>query len=249
MRPGPSAHVLVVDDDAMTRKLLSFILTEAGYAAVAVEGVTSALRVLEREEVHLILLDVNMPTTDGLEFCRKLRDERYGIPVMFLSGRMLTDDKVAGFDAGADDYLTKPFEPRELLSRVGALLARQLWGTTNGTRTHLRAGGLELDLAELTVRLPSGREVQLTPTEMRVLQCLMMNAGRVVTRELLLTEAWGYDYESESNQVEVYIRRIRRKLDAPAGETCVETVRGLGYRLLSPSQTSRGDTETATVAV
>lgn len=233
----------------MTRRLMTFILTEGGYTAVAADSTAAATRILERDEVHLILLDIGMPHVDGLDFCRKLRSLRYAVPIMFVTGRPQIDDKVAGFDAGADDYITKPFEPRELLVRVRALLSRQLWGTSIGSHANLQAGGLELNLSELTVKLPDGRDAQLTPTEMRVLQCLMMNAGRVVTRDHLLSEAWGYDYESDSNQVEVYMRRLRRKVDLNPEASCIETVRGLGYRLLTAKQAARRADVASAVAV
>jgi DNA-binding response OmpR family regulator len=235
-KTGSSARILVVDDDLMTRKLFNFLLMDAGYAVVAADSVSAASRYLEREEIHLIILDVGLPHINGLDYCRKLREVRYTVPIMFVSGRQQTDDKLAGFDAGADDYVSKPIEPREFLARVRALLSRQLWGTSSGAHTKLRAGGLQLDISELSVRRADGRQMQLTPTEMRVLQCLLRNAGRVVTRDHLLTEAWGYDYESDSNQVEVYIRRLRRKVDPDPEQSCIETIRGLGYRLLANKQ-------------
>ena len=232
-RGRPLATVLCVEDDPLGRKVLAFTLAEAGYRVEAADQAAAALRVLQREEVHTIVLDVGLPQLDGLDFCRRLRAERIGTPVLLLTGRRGVEDTVAGFEAGADDYLAKPYEPRELVARVRALVGRQFWGTANVARDRLAAAGLELDLRELAVTLPSGRQVALTPTEMRVLQCLMTNAGRVVTRESLLAEAWGYDYETGSNPVEVYVRRVRRKIEAgPA--PLIETVRGVGYRLLAP---------------
>jgi DNA-binding response OmpR family regulator len=138
---------------------------------------------------------------------------------------------VAGFDAGADDYLAKPFDPRELLARVRALLNRQLWGAANNAGHCLEVGGYSLDLVDLSIRLPGGGVVQLTPQEVRVLQCLMVNAGRVVSRETILQAAWGPDYHSESNQVDVYIRRLRRKIEQDPERPVIATVYGLGYRL------------------
>jgi DNA-binding response OmpR family regulator len=236
---GPAARILVVDDDPVARKLLTYILMEAGYSAAAAANVAAASRILEREQAHLLILDVRMPQASGLDFCRQLREARSSIPVLMLSGAQQIDDKVAGFDAGADDYLTKPYDPRELLCRVRALLSRQFWGISTGASARLCAGGLELDLAELSVKLPGGAVVALTPTETRVLQCLMVNAGRVLTRDAILTEAWGYGYEADSNQVEVYIRRIRRKVEPDPDHPCIETIRGLGYRLLTVKQATR----------
>ena len=234
-RSGPAARILVVDDDMLLRKMVRYVLQEAGYDVAAVDSAAAAMRLLEREEVHLVILDVNMPGMNGLEFCRQLRAQRENLPILFLSGQKDIDDKVAGFDAGGDDYLAKPFEPRELIVRVRALLNRQLWGAPNASSNTLKAGGITLDLAELSVQLPDGHTVSLTPTELRVLQYLMVNAGRVVTRDLILQSVWGYDYESESNQVDVYIRRIRRKIEADPERPLIETVRGLGYRLVAGS--------------
>lgn len=231
-RSSLAARILVVDDDLLLRKMVRYVLSEAGYDVAAVDSAAGAMRLLDREEVHLVVLDVNMPGTNGLDFCRQLRAQRATLPILFLSGQREVDDKVAGFDAGGDDYLAKPFEPRELLVRVRALLNRQLWGTANISSNVVKAGGLTLDLAELSVQTPDGRAVPLTPTELRVLQYLMVNAGRVVTRDLILQSVWGYDYESESNQVDVYIRRIRRKIEQDSQRPYIETVRGLGYRLI-----------------
>ncbi len=238
---GPAARILVVDDDVLLRKLVRYVLQEAGYDVAAVDGAAAALRVMEREDVHLIILDVTMPGMNGLEFCRRVRAQRADVPILFLSGQQDVNDTVAGFDAGGDDYLAKPFEPRELLARARALLNRQLWGAASVGGTTLKAGGLTLDLAKLSVQLPDSRVVALSPTEVHLLQYLMANAGRVVTRDLILQAVWGHDFESESNLVDVYIRRLRRKLEAHPSRRLIETVRGMGYRLVAvaPPGTSR----------
>ncbi|MCL4508835.1 MAG: response regulator transcription factor [Chloroflexi bacterium] len=232
------AHILIVDDDLVTRKFVAFLLSEAGYQPIPVESTSAAQRVVAHDDIHLIILDVGLPkpNMNGLEFCRRLREERITIPVLFLSGHDDTEDRLAGFAAGGDDYLRKPFEPRELISRVRALLGRRNWGNHTGAPSVLRVGDLELSLTELIVKMGSGRQAQLTPTEMRVLQCLMANAGRVVTRDVIINEAWGYDYQTGSNQVEVYVRRIRRKIEEAGRPPFIETVRGLGYRFLTPKQ-------------
>lgn len=222
------ARLLIVDDDALLRKMVSYLLLDAGYEVTAAESAAAATRVLAREEVHLLLLDVGMPGMDGLDFCRQLREAHAGVPILFLSARDRLDDKVAAFDAGGDDYLSKPFEPRELLARVRALLTRPRLSTTAGNL--LAAGGLRLDAADLAVGLPGGQVAALTPTEFRVLHCLMLNHGRVVTRDHIQQTAWGEGHESESNRVDVYIRRLRRKIETEAGSSYIATVRGLGYR-------------------
>lgn len=233
MEAGRSrGRILLVDDDALLRKMVRFVLTESGYEVSAAEGAAAALRLLEREEVQLIILDVAMAGLSGPECCRQLRARGATQPVLFLSGHRELADKVAGFEAGGDDYLAKPFEPRELLARVRALLGRQFWGTASPAAAVLRLGGLALDVPNLAATLPGGRVVPLTPTELRVLQLLVANAGRVVPREQILQAGWGYHYESASNQVDVYIRRLRRKLEAPDRAAAIHTVRGLGYRLV-----------------
>ncbi|MCL4541116.1 MAG: response regulator transcription factor [Chloroflexi bacterium] len=237
-RARPSAHILYVEDEPLIRRMVEILLGDAGYQVSCVDNATAALRILHQNEVHLLILDVSLPQMDGRDFCRKLREDRFSVPVLFLSAHGLVEDKLSGFNVGADDYMAKPFEPRELLARVRALLGRQFWGTANMARSRLRVGGLELDLGELVVKLPNGDQEVLTPTEMRVLQCLMRYAGRVVTRELLLSEAWGYDYESDSNPVEVYVRRVRRKIESDSAHPLIETVRGVGYRLINNSSSA-----------
>lgn len=226
------ARILVVDDDLLLRKMVQFVLSESGYDVVIGDGASAAMRVMERDEVHLLVLDVALTGMSGLDLCRLFRARGATQPILFLSGLKNLTDKVAGFDAGGDDYLVKPFDPRELLARVRALLSRQFWGTASAASNVLRFGDLTLDLSELSAQLPGGRVVSLTPTELRVLQYLMVNAGRVVTRDLILQAGWGYNYESASNQVDVYIRRIRRKIEGDGSKTAIQTVRGLGYRLV-----------------
>ncbi len=228
----PLARVLIVDDDVLFRKMVGLVLTESGYEVAGVDGASAAMRLLEREEVHLIVLDVGMAGMSGPEFCKALRAQGRSEPVLFLSGHKDLLDKLEGFGAGGDDYLVKPFEPRELLVRVRALLSRQIWRTGNPASGVVRYGGLFLDVANLTVRLPDNSIVSLTPTELSVLQYLMFCAGRVATRDLIRQAGWGYNYESSSNQVDVYIRRIRRKIERSGTMTAVQTVRSIGYRLV-----------------
>jgi DNA-binding response OmpR family regulator len=225
-------RVLLVDDDLLLRKVVRLVLGESGYDVVAVENAAAAEGVLDREEVHLIILDVAMPGMSGPDFCRQIRARGAMQPVLFLSGHKELPDKMTGFAAGGDDYLAKPFDPRELLVRVQALLNRQFWGTANPVRNVVHAGGLTLDVLAMSVRLPSGRLVSLAPTELRILRYLMDNAGHVVTRDLILQAGWGYNYDSASNQVDVYIRRIRRKLEGSDNAVAIQTVRGVGYRLV-----------------
>jgi DNA-binding response OmpR family regulator len=187
---------------------------------------------LSRRQPDLIIMDVMMPGTDGFEFCRQLRAEGYSKPIIFLTARVETSDKVSGLHIGADDYLVKPFEPAELLARTQAVLRRASSNGHFSQRSRLRVAELELNISALEATLPNGQTAYLTPTEMRFLECLMHHAGRVVTRDMLVDWVWGYDYEGESNRVEVYIRRLRQKLgDSTTAPRFIETLRGSGYRL------------------
>jgi two-component system OmpR family response regulator len=235
-----SGKILVVDDDAMLRRMVRFILLGEGYSVAAVGGGKQALELIRREEVNLIVLDVAMPDMDGYEFCRTLREQRFSMPVLFLSAHQHVDDTVAGFDAGGDDYLTKPFAPRELTARVRAMLQRQARAVVPPPEDALTVGGYTLELAELSVRLPTGQVVQLTPTEQRVLRYLMVNAGQIITRDQLFRSAWPEGHDGDSNEIQVYIGRLRRKLDLDVANPCIETVRGLGYRFAkSPQRQTR----------
>jgi len=230
--PGRHAtRILVVDEDQMLCKLVQYVLSDEGYDVAVTNSASNAAQFMARDPVQLLLLEVRLSGIGGLEFCRQLRSQQLAVPVLFLSAASTLDDVVAGFDAGADDYLGKPFDPRELLVRVRALLSRQYWGGPSSASHCLAVGGYSLDLVDLSMHLPGGGVVQLTPQEVRVLQCLMVNAGRVVTRDAILQAAWGPDYHSESNQVDVYIRRIRRKIEQDPENPIIATVYGLGYRL------------------
>ncbi|MCL4508836.1 MAG: response regulator transcription factor [Chloroflexi bacterium] len=234
---GSVARILVVDDDPVIRSVVRFLLLEQRYAVAAVGGTDGALRTLAVEnEVDLVILDVKMPGKDGFECCRQIRKHYGPLPVLFLSQQSDVDNRITGFEAGGDDYLAKPFDPRELLSRVGAILARHQWGTPGSTGSVVSCGGMELDMTGLHVTLPGKVVIALTPTEARVLQHLLINEGRIVSRDHILQAAWGCDYESDSNQVEVYIRRLRRKIESSSSEMLIETVRGVGYRFVAAKQ-------------
>jgi DNA-binding response OmpR family regulator len=228
--------ILVVDDDAMLRRMVRFILLGEGYSVAAAGDGKQALDMLDREHVDLVVLDVSMPEMDGYQLCRTLREKRFVMPVLFLSAHLQLDDIIAGFDAGGDDYLVKPFAPRELTARIRAILQRQARSVAPPAEDALSVNGYTLELAELSVRLPSGPVVQLTPTEQRVLRCLMVNAGQIITRDQLFRSAWPEGHNGDSNEIQVYIGRLRRKLDLAADSQCIETVRGLGYRFMKVSQ-------------
>jgi two-component system, OmpR family, response regulator len=219
-------RVLVVEDGIKMAGLIRRGLREEGLAAdVAIKG-EDALWMAGATEYDVIVLDVMLPGIDGFETCRRLRADGVWAPVLMLTARDAVEDRVAGLDTGADDYLTKPFSFVELLARLRALARR---GHVEQP-TVLRAGDLHLDPAARRV----GRgdtEVDLSTKEFALLETFMRHPGRVLDRLQLLEHAWDYEYENRSNIVDVYVRYLREKIDRPFGVESIETVRGAGYRL------------------
>lgn len=227
-------RVLIVDDDLPSVKMNSYLLREEGYEVVTASNGKEALDVLEEEPVDLVVLDVMMPMMDGHETLRQLR-EHYDLPVIFLSAKGETADKVRGLELGADDYLAKPFEPAELLARVKSVMRRSDIFSKADSNTLLQLGDLRLDPVSNRVHLKDGTYEELTPIEFRLLHALMRNSGRTLTHDQLLNAVWGYDYDGYSNQVAVYIRRLRAKIEPdPANPIYLITVRGMGYKFERP---------------
>ncbi|HNR95402.1 MAG: Alkaline phosphatase synthesis transcriptional regulatory protein PhoP [Chloroflexi bacterium ADurb.Bin180] len=223
-------RILIVDDDAPNVKMISFLLREEGYDVVSVDNGPAALELVDRERPDLIILDVMMPHMDGFEVCRRIR-QRLDVPIIFLSAKGETADKVTGLQLGADDYLAKPFEPAEFMARVKAVLRRADSSTADEAQTKLTVGELSLEPLSNRVLFADGRKVDLTPIEFRLLYCLMRNAGRILSHDLLMNAVWGYDYEGYSNQIAVYMHRLRLKLEQdPERPRYLSTVRGLGYK-------------------
>jgi len=219
-------RVLVVEDDVKMARLIRRGLVEedvvVDLAATGDEGLVRAAAT----EYDAIVLDVMLPGLDGFEVCRRLRAAGHWAPVLMLTARADVDDRVAGLDAGADDYLTKPFSFSELLARLRALARRPPLERP----TVLEVGDLRLDPATRQVwRGPT--EIELSAKEYALLETFMRRAGRVLTRLDLLDHAWDYAYENRSNVVDVYVRYLREKIDRPFGRASIETVRGVGYRL------------------
>jgi len=228
--PQDKMRILVVDDDPPSVKMTSFLLREEGYEVVSASNGREALQLLEKERPDLVLLDVMMPGIDGFETLRQIR-ARHSVPVIFLSAKGETVDRVAGLELGADDYLAKPFEPSELLARVKAVLRRTEAYAMGDPSDRIEAGGIRLDPLTNRAELPSGRVVDLTPIETRLLHCVMRNAGRVLTHDQLLNNVWGPNYGGYPNQIAVYVRRLRTKIEEdPDNPTHLVTVRGVGYR-------------------
>lgn len=224
-------RILVVDDDPPSVKMTAFLLREEGYEVLTAPNGREALRLLERERPDLVLLDVMMPGLDGFETLKQIRG-RHNIPVIFLSAKGETADRVMGLELGADDYLAKPFEPAELLARVKAVLRRtEAYALGSDAADRIEAAGIRLDPLTNRAELPGGRVVELTPIECRLLHCLMRNAGRVLTHDQLLNSVWGPNYGGYPNQIAVYMRRLRTKIEKNPDEPVhLVTVRGVGYR-------------------
>nr|WP_306461940.1 response regulator transcription factor [Spongiactinospora gelatinilytica] len=226
-------RLLVVDDEPALREALSATLEFEGYAVgVAADGM-AALDALARERYDAVLLDVMMPRIDGLTACRRLRAAGNRVPVLMLTARETVGDRVSGLDAGADDYLVKPFELDELLARVRALLRR---GEPPGARDDDAAEGL-LAFGDLTMDTAgrevsrAGRPLELTRTEYLLLEFFLLHPRQVLTREQILSEVWGFDFEPASNSLDVYVMYLRRKTEAGGLPRLIHTVRGVGYVL------------------
>jgi two-component system, OmpR family, response regulator len=219
-------RILVVEDELKMASLLRRGLLEEGHAVDVSRTGDEALARAQATEYDAVVLDLMLPGLDGVEVCRRLRAADVWSPVLMLTARDGVDDRIAGLDAGADDYLAKPFSFAELLARLRALVRR---GATERP-TVLTVGDLHLDPATRQV-WRGEREVELSPKEFALLETFMRRAGRVLSRFQLLEHAWDYGYEQRSNVVDVYVRYLREKVDRPFGRDSIETVRGVGYRL------------------
>lgn len=227
-------RILVVDDDPPSVKMTAFLLREEGYEVITADNGRSALEMVQSQSPDLVIMDVMMPHIDGLEVTRRIR-QTMDVPIIILSAKGETADKVTGLEVGADDYLAKPFEPSELIARVKAVLRRSEIFAYSDTEARVAVGELHLDPVGNKVIRSDGAEIELTPIEFRLLHVLMRNAGRVLSHDFLLSNAWGYDYEGYSNQIAVYIRRLRTKIEKdPANPTYLQTIRGIGYKFEKP---------------
>jgi len=232
MTPTP-ARILVVDDEESIVQFVSYNLRKEGYEVTSAKDGDEAIALAETEPFDLVILDIMLPGTDGYEVCRRLRASG-DVPVLFLSARDTELDKVVGLELGGDDYLSKPFGVRELLARVKALLRRSAGRTTTeGTATGdvIVTAGMTLDEAA-HVAMHGDEEIDLTPREFELLACLMRHAGKVLSREQLLKQAWNWQYVVETKTVDTHVKRLRDKLEkAGVDPAVVETVRGYGYRI------------------
>lgn len=220
-------RILVVEDDEVAAEYVKKGLSEAGHVVdLATDGDT-ALEMAQAADYDALILDRMLPKRDGLQVLRDLRENGDATPVLILSALGETDHKVEGLRAGGDDYLAKPYSFMELLARVEAIGRRS---DPTAAVTKLKVGDLEMDLLARTVHR-GGQKVLLQPREFRLLECLMRNAGRVVTRTMLLEKVWDYHFDPQTNVIDVHISRLRGKIDKEFGTPLLHTVRGAGYRL------------------
>lgn len=230
------SKLLIVDDEPAIVELLKYNLEREGFTCLVAEDGEAAIKIAQDELPELIVLDIMLPKKDGFAVCRELRAMGHQMPILMLSAKGDEIDRVLGLEIGADDYLPKPFSPRELVARVKALLRRQELAQTQNATDVLRVGDVELDPERYEVRV-RGRKVELTPKEFELLHLLMLSPGKVLTRDLLLTRVWDFAYDGGSRTVDVHVRRLREKIEEdPAKPQFIETVYGVGYRFQDGSE-------------
>jgi two-component system OmpR family response regulator len=230
--PAESHRILVVDDEPNITDLVATVLRYEGFDVEVAASGWDALRKASEFEPDLVVLDVMLPDHDGFEVQRRLRDRGLGVPVIFLTARDATEDKVRGLTVGGDDYVTKPFSLEELVARIRTVLRRVSGSPAHSGR--LRFADLEMDDDSHEVRRGSSR-LDLRPTEYKLLRFLLLNAKRVVSKQQILDHVWNYDFGGESNVVETYISYLRKKIDA-VEPRLIHTVRGVGYVLRLPPE-------------
>ena len=226
--PVPSSYIAIVDDDAAIRTALGRALRMENYDVELFEDGTAALRSIQLRAPDAIVLDLQLPDIDGLEICRRIRRAGDSTPILMLTARDAVNDRVAGLDVGADDYLVKPFDLAELLARLRALLRRRNVG--DGEEMVLRFEDLRLSPQPREVRR-AGRPIELTKIEFDLLELFLQHPRQVLTRDQILDLVWGYNFDSGTNSLAVYIGYLRRKLEEGGEQRLIQTVRGVGYAL------------------
>ncbi len=226
------SRILVAEDDPDIASLLSHYLQKAGFEAAVVASGRDVLPRIRRDPPDLLLLDLMLPGLDGLEVCRAVRADvnTAAIPVIMLTAKGEESDRIVGLELGADDYITKPFSPNEVVARIRALLRRS--SRSGPSENRLTYGVLSVDVERHVVKV-DGREVKLTAKEFLLLQYLMQHRGRVLSRDLLLSDVWGYSYTGGTRTVDVHVRRLREKV--PLLADAIVTVKQFGYKLLDPA--------------
>jgi DNA-binding response OmpR family regulator len=229
VEPVPS-RILVVDDEAQIARVLRGYLEQAGFAVTTAHDGREALRLARHEPLDLIILDLMLPEVDGLDVCRTLRKES-DVPIIMLTARVEETDRLIGLELGADDYVTKPFSPREVVARVRAVLRRTRPGAEGAADETLQVSDLVLDAARRALTV-SGKRVDLTPSEFEILRAMMRSPGRVFTRAQLLEAAQGEAYEGYERTIDTHIKNLRQKIeDVPRRPEYLLTVHGVGYRM------------------
>lgn len=223
-------RLLIVEDETEIRIFLERALKEAGFEVEAVSNAATAMKCVAESVYDIFVIDLGLPDRDGIELILTMRRVGVRAPVLILSARRSVDDRVKGLEEGGDDYLTKPFALAELIVRLRNLLKRDAGG--EGARTTLRIHDLELDLIQREVSR-AGKSIRLTTQEFMLLEYLCRNAGRVVTRSMILEKVWGIRFEPKTNNLDVHMSRLRAKIDGSAGKPIIETLRGKGYVLKS----------------
>ncbi|MBI2251462.1 MAG: response regulator transcription factor [Armatimonadetes bacterium] len=219
--------ILVVDDEKNIVELVKFNLEKEGYEVICAYDGFEALNLVKKEKPDLVILDIMLPGQGGLEVCRTIRKDTK-IPIIMATAKGEEIDKILGLELGADDYLTKPFSPRELIARVKAILRRT--STKVEEKDELNFDDLNINVLKHMVNL-KGKEVELKPKEFELLKILATNAGKVYTRDFLLEQLWGYDYLGDTRTVDVHMRRLRQKIEAdPANPKYLKTIHGIGYK-------------------
>ena len=232
MSSGPPTRILVAEDDPDIGSLLDHYLRKAGFVATVVTSGREVMPQIKRDAPDLVVLDLMLPGLDGLQVCRAIRADANtaAIPIIMLTAKAEESDRIVGLELGADDYITKPFSPNEVVARVRALLRRAHRVAPANSR--LTYGGLSVDVDRHTVKI-DGDEVKLTAKEFLLLQYLMLHRGRVLSRDLLLSDVWGYSYTGGTRTVDVHVRRLREKV--PMLADTIVTVKQFGYKLLDPA--------------
>lgn len=225
------AKVLIVDDEPDIVTLIQRYAKREGYEVTSVEDGSEAIEVCRREDFDIIVMDVMMPDTDGFTACRKIREMK-DIPVLMLSARGTEYDKLFGFEVGIDDYVTKPFSPKELMARIKVIISRHQSGGTPKSPELLKAGGIEIDKLGHTVSI-DGEKIDLTAKEYGILLYLVTNRGIVLSRDQILSEVWGYDYFGDDRTVDWQIKLLRGKLGKYRNS--IHTIRGAGYKFEAES--------------
>jgi DNA-binding response OmpR family regulator len=230
------ARILVVDDDHEIVRLVRAYLEKAGFNVITAFDGETALHTLRREQPDLLVLDLMLPDRDGWDLTRLIRKDNLlsGTPIIMLTARVEDSDKIVGLEIGADDYITKPFNPREVVARVRALLRRSQPGSGNANSQVMQTGALLLDTGRREL-LVNGEPVELTPSEFELLRLLMESPGFAFTRDELLEKALGYAYEGMGRSLDSHIKNLRRKIEPdPKNPTYIQTIYGVGYKLIEP---------------